>query len=135
MGIREADHATPRYPQKFALTSPTSGGRSVGIVRSRTQVTEFSSVFGLFNMSLRRKKEKKMKEKGTNKKHCNKYPHSGYIVFCRNHSANCCTRQCCLCHFLLHAPNLSRAYLLSAAICLLAVARDARQGGVLGKRH
>jgi hypothetical protein len=29
-------------PQKLALTSPTSGGRSVGIVRSRTQVTEFS---------------------------------------------------------------------------------------------
>jgi hypothetical protein len=25
------------YPQKLALTSPTSGGRSVGIVRSRTQ--------------------------------------------------------------------------------------------------
>jgi hypothetical protein len=29
------------YPQKLTLTSPTSGGRSVGIVRSRTQVTEF----------------------------------------------------------------------------------------------
>jgi hypothetical protein len=28
------------YPQKSALTSPTSGGRSVGIVRSRTQATE-----------------------------------------------------------------------------------------------
>jgi hypothetical protein len=28
------------YPQKFALTSPISGGRSVGIVHSRTQVTE-----------------------------------------------------------------------------------------------
>jgi hypothetical protein len=33
------------YPQKLALTSPTSGGRSVGKVRSRTQATEFSSVF------------------------------------------------------------------------------------------
>jgi hypothetical protein len=32
------------YPQKLALTSPTSGGRSVGIVRSRTQATEFSLV-------------------------------------------------------------------------------------------
>jgi hypothetical protein len=32
------------YPQKLALTSPTSGGRSVGIVRFRTQATEFSSV-------------------------------------------------------------------------------------------
>jgi hypothetical protein len=29
------------YPQKFAVTSPTSGCRSVGIVRSRTQATEF----------------------------------------------------------------------------------------------
>jgi hypothetical protein len=28
-------------PQKLALTSPTSGGRSVGIVRLRTKVTEF----------------------------------------------------------------------------------------------
>jgi hypothetical protein len=28
------------YPQKLALTSPTSGGRSVGIVRSWTQATE-----------------------------------------------------------------------------------------------
>jgi hypothetical protein len=33
------------YPQKLALTSPISGGRSVGIVRSRTQATEFSLVF------------------------------------------------------------------------------------------
>jgi hypothetical protein len=30
------------YPQKLALTSPTSGGRSVGIVRLRTKATEFS---------------------------------------------------------------------------------------------
>jgi hypothetical protein len=29
-------------PQKLAQTSPTSGGRSVGIVRSRTQAKEFS---------------------------------------------------------------------------------------------
>jgi hypothetical protein len=29
---RCADSATPLYPQKLALTSPTSGGRSVGIV-------------------------------------------------------------------------------------------------------
>jgi hypothetical protein len=33
------------YPQKLALTSPTSGGRSVGIVLSRTQATKFSLVF------------------------------------------------------------------------------------------
>jgi hypothetical protein len=31
-------------PQKMALNSPTSGGRSVGIIRSRTQDTEFSLV-------------------------------------------------------------------------------------------
>jgi hypothetical protein len=29
------------YPQKLAITSPTSGGRSVGVVRSRTQTMEF----------------------------------------------------------------------------------------------
>jgi hypothetical protein len=29
------------YPQKLALSSPTNGGGSVGIVRSRTQATEF----------------------------------------------------------------------------------------------
>jgi hypothetical protein len=29
------------YPQKFALTSPISGGRSVSIVRLRTKATEF----------------------------------------------------------------------------------------------
>jgi hypothetical protein len=31
------------YPQKLALTSPTSGGRSVGVVRLRTKATEFVS--------------------------------------------------------------------------------------------
>jgi hypothetical protein len=35
------------YPQKLSLTSPTSGGRSVGIVRSRTKATEFSLVLVL----------------------------------------------------------------------------------------
>jgi hypothetical protein len=33
---------TPLYPQKLALTSPTGGGRSVGLVRSRNKATEFS---------------------------------------------------------------------------------------------
>ena len=42
--MRCADHVTPLYPQKLALTSPTGGGRSVGIVRSRTKATEFSLV-------------------------------------------------------------------------------------------
>jgi hypothetical protein len=32
-------------PQNLALTSPTRGGRSVAIVRSRTQATEFSFFF------------------------------------------------------------------------------------------
>jgi hypothetical protein len=40
IGIRLADHATPLYLQKLALTSPTSGGRSVGRVCSRTKATE-----------------------------------------------------------------------------------------------
>jgi hypothetical protein len=35
---------TPLYPQKLALNSPTGGGRSVGMVRSRTKATEFSLV-------------------------------------------------------------------------------------------
>jgi hypothetical protein len=34
VGIRHADHVT--------LTSPTSGGRSVSVVRSRTKAREFS---------------------------------------------------------------------------------------------
>jgi hypothetical protein len=39
-GIRRADYATPLYPQKLALTSPTSGGRSVCMVCSRNEATE-----------------------------------------------------------------------------------------------
>jgi hypothetical protein len=42
VGIRCVDHVTPLYPQKLALTSPTGGGSSVGIVHSRTKATEFS---------------------------------------------------------------------------------------------
>ena len=38
LGTRCADHVTPLYPQKLALTSPTGGGRSVGIVRVRSLV-------------------------------------------------------------------------------------------------
>jgi len=44
VGTRCADHVTPLYPQKLALTLPTGGGRSVSIVRSRTKATEFSLV-------------------------------------------------------------------------------------------
>jgi hypothetical protein len=36
-----ADHVTHSIPQKLALTSPKSGGRSVGMVRSWTQAMEF----------------------------------------------------------------------------------------------
>jgi hypothetical protein len=43
--IRRAEHATPHYPKKLALTSPTSEGRSVGIVRSRTKATELFSPY------------------------------------------------------------------------------------------
>jgi hypothetical protein len=35
-------------PQKLALTLQTNGGRSVGIVRSQTQATEFSLVYFSF---------------------------------------------------------------------------------------
>jgi hypothetical protein len=42
MGIRHADNVAPSIRKKLALTSPTSGVRSVGIVRSRTQATELS---------------------------------------------------------------------------------------------
>jgi hypothetical protein len=44
VGIRRADHVAPS-PQKLAITSMTSGGRSVGIVRSRTQTMEFVLFF------------------------------------------------------------------------------------------
>jgi hypothetical protein len=40
VGIHCADHVAPLYPQKLELTSLTSSGRSVGIVRSRAQATE-----------------------------------------------------------------------------------------------
>jgi hypothetical protein len=47
--IREYGHRDPSswprgtfYPKKLALTSSTRGGRSVGIVRSRIQATEYS---------------------------------------------------------------------------------------------
>ena len=52
MGTRCADQVTPLYPQKLALTSPTGGGRSVGIVRSRTKATEFFFVLEEIDLSL-----------------------------------------------------------------------------------
>jgi hypothetical protein len=41
VGIRHADHVAPSIRKKLAITSPTSGGRSVGVVRLRTQTMEF----------------------------------------------------------------------------------------------
>jgi hypothetical protein len=41
VGIRRADYVTHLYSLKLELALPTSGGDSVGIVRSRTQATEF----------------------------------------------------------------------------------------------
>jgi hypothetical protein len=38
--IRRADYATPLGLQNLAITRPTSGSRTVGIVRSRTKATE-----------------------------------------------------------------------------------------------
>jgi hypothetical protein len=41
VGIRYADHVVPCIRKKLELTSPISGGRSVGKIRSWTQATEF----------------------------------------------------------------------------------------------
>jgi hypothetical protein len=41
IGIHYADHVAPDYLQKLALTSPTNGGRSVGVVCSGSQAREF----------------------------------------------------------------------------------------------
>jgi hypothetical protein len=41
VGIRHADQVAPSIRKKLAITSPTSGGRSVGVVRSRIQTMEF----------------------------------------------------------------------------------------------
>jgi hypothetical protein len=40
VGILRADNVTHLFPQKMTLTSPISGGRSVGIVRSWTKATD-----------------------------------------------------------------------------------------------
>jgi hypothetical protein len=44
VGIRHADHVALSIRKKLAITSPTSGGRLVGIVRSRTHTMEFLSI-------------------------------------------------------------------------------------------
>jgi len=50
VGTRCADHVTPLYPQKLALTSPTGGGCSVGIVRVRTKATEFFFIYKCYRI-------------------------------------------------------------------------------------
>jgi hypothetical protein len=47
VGIRHADHVALSVSKKLAITSPTNDGRSVGIVRSRSQTMEFSLVLAL----------------------------------------------------------------------------------------
>jgi hypothetical protein len=47
VGIRHADFLAPSLRKKLAITSLTSVGRSVSIVRSRTQTMEFSLVLVL----------------------------------------------------------------------------------------
>jgi hypothetical protein len=44
--------ALTTWPQKSTLTSPTSGGRSVGIVRSRDEVTEFGCLVLVVTLTL-----------------------------------------------------------------------------------
>jgi hypothetical protein len=41
VGIRHADHVAPSIRKSWHYLRPQSGGRSVGIVRSRTQAMEF----------------------------------------------------------------------------------------------
>jgi hypothetical protein len=45
VGNSHADHVAPSIHKKLAITALTSGGRSVGIVLSRTQTMEFSFSF------------------------------------------------------------------------------------------
>jgi hypothetical protein len=42
LGIRHADHMALSIRKKLSLASPTSGGRSIGMVCPRTQDMEFS---------------------------------------------------------------------------------------------
>jgi hypothetical protein len=42
VGIRHADHVAPSVHKKLAITSPSSVGRSIGIVHSWNETTNFS---------------------------------------------------------------------------------------------
>jgi hypothetical protein len=41
VGIRHVDHVAPSIRKELALTSPSSGGRSVGIICLRTEAKDF----------------------------------------------------------------------------------------------
>jgi hypothetical protein len=56
-----ADHPTLLYSQKLALTSPTSGSRLVGIVRSQTEATEFLVILSVQHSFVRLSELVKMK--------------------------------------------------------------------------
>jgi hypothetical protein len=45
IGICHTDHATLLYPQNLVLTLPTSGGRLISIVHSRTKAIELLLLF------------------------------------------------------------------------------------------
>ena len=63
---------TPLYPQKLALTSPTGGSRSVGIVRLRTKAIELLFTIGNKKKKRRKKKKKKKKKKKEEEGGCEK---------------------------------------------------------------
>jgi hypothetical protein len=51
MGSHRANHATPLYPQRWALTTPTSGGRLISMVRSRTKAKELRGIYSSRSVS------------------------------------------------------------------------------------
>jgi hypothetical protein len=57
-----ADYVKPSIRKKLALISLTSGGRSIDIVRSRTQATEFFFIPYVF-----RKRERSKEMNGTSR--------------------------------------------------------------------
>jgi hypothetical protein len=63
------------FRQKLALTSPTSGGRPVGIVRSRTKATEFVCLFVCFVNSVTAAPKRKEEPCG------NTIPSRFYVMF------------------------------------------------------
>ena len=102
VGIRCPDHVTPLYPQKLALTSPTGGGRSVGIVRVRTKATEFS--FSLVAHRMRNVSDNSCRE-NQNTHLCSLTPFEN-CAFCKNNVEKYCragqsTHNMARAHFML----------------------------------